>query len=305
MIIVIEGCDGAGKSTLAHTLADMFDLTVHHEGPPPADVPALEHYGALVESHRWAIARGNIKGVVFDRLALGERVYGPVYRGVDTLGADNWRIFKRVLTAADALQVYCVPPFKVCLENWLARRGQEMLQREEQLRAVFDLYNQLVIREPPPNPFFIYDYTQPGLLDRLVARVSEMHVRRYLGLPPGVIGSTYARYLLVGERGSQATSQTADLPFFGHVNSSKYLTEALDAAGYHEREMAFTNAERWDNQPVEWPKTYRTIALGEKAGMECLRREITNLVMVPHPQYWRRFHSLEIETYVEMLRIVR
>jgi MoxR-like ATPase len=67
MIVILEGPDGAGKTTLAEQLAKKYGLVYKHEGPPPPKVNVLEYYGQLLDE-----ARG--KNVVFDRLALGERV---------------------------------------------------------------------------------------------------------------------------------------------------------------------------------------------------------------------------------------
>lgn len=68
MIIIVEGPDGAGKSTLAHRLAKETSSRYLHKGPP---VPGL----ALPEEY--AVPDGRL---VLDRWHLGELVYGPLRR---------------------------------------------------------------------------------------------------------------------------------------------------------------------------------------------------------------------------------
>ena len=61
MNIVIEGCDGTGKTTLAKFLAEIFGLYYWHESAPRS----LEEYHTMLSSG----------GVIFDRFCLGQFVY--------------------------------------------------------------------------------------------------------------------------------------------------------------------------------------------------------------------------------------
>lgn len=299
MIIVLEGCDGAGKSKLAGTLCDRYDLKYHHEGPPPRKIPPLEHYAGVLESHRWSIKRGEIKGVVFDRFAMGERVYGPIYRNEDRFSDHEWKLFTRLLNAADALHIICNPPFEVCVKNWQRRADQEMVKDVEVLRRIYDTY--MLMSKDEWVIHWLYDYTDPSSLNELEGMLS-------LGwdpLSPGVIGHPKARFLFIGEMGAKANAFTADLPFFGSVNSSGYLNRAIEDAQFREDEIALVNALRHDSQVPEWPKDVVHIALGRVAEQECIRRGITQFESVPHPQHWKRFHASEYDAYVEKLADIR
>lgn len=61
MNIVIEGCDGTGKSTLAKFLAERFGLYYWHESAPRS----FDEYCQMLKSG----------GVVFDRFCYGQFVY--------------------------------------------------------------------------------------------------------------------------------------------------------------------------------------------------------------------------------------
>lgn len=70
--VALEGCDGAGKTTLAARLAAAHGFVVIHSDRTPDDVD-------LVDRYRSFLARSG--RVVLDRCFLSELVYGPLYRG--------------------------------------------------------------------------------------------------------------------------------------------------------------------------------------------------------------------------------
>ncbi|MFE9445169.1 hypothetical protein ACFYO2_40860 [Streptomyces sp. NPDC006602] len=68
--VVLEGCDGAGKSTLATRLAREHGFTVIHCPRTPDSVNLLQRYQTL-------LARPG--RLVLDRCFLSELAYGPLY----------------------------------------------------------------------------------------------------------------------------------------------------------------------------------------------------------------------------------
>lgn len=285
MIIVLEGPDGSGKTTLARQLAERYHLHYHHEGVPPVDVPPLLWYGAVIEQRR----RGCW---VFDRLALGERVYGPIVRGRDRFGDDGWRVMQRLLRAVGAVQVLCLPAYDVCYAAWASGR-EELLTDEDAFRRSYDSYSAYAYTQD-----LVYDYTCDT-----VARFDEVYTRPRPQLLPGIVGSPTASFLLVGDVGSDPTA-LVDLPFFATSGSSGYLTTALDEAGFTEDEVAFVNAHRHDGQQVLLPQLPVVIALGQRAAAAC-RTQALEFVQVPHPQFWKRFHHHDLAGYAKLLRRCR
>jgi len=152
MIIVLEGPDGAGKTTLAQQLTLQFKLTKIHVGPPTLE----QIEGGLINHYASLLAAAVDRDVVFDRLALGERVYGPIFRGRDALGASGWVRFDRLLRAAGAVQVLCLPRRETCLGAWSSGRP-ELLTRVDQFHASYDAYDAMLDRCD-----VVYDWEIPG-----------------------------------------------------------------------------------------------------------------------------------------------
>lgn len=287
-IIILEGPDGGGKTTLARQLCERYGAAYHHEGPPPLNVPPLLWYGRVLES-----VRG--QNVVLDRLALGERVYGPVARNSDRLGEDGWRVFNRLIMAVGAWQVLCLPPYQAAFMAWSSGRD-EFLKTREKFDKTYDAYIQFRGTQDVE-----YDYTQRGAFERLVSHIDKHSSRGELA--PRMVGSPVARVMLVGDR---TPKTTLDLPFFDTRGPSRYLLRGLDAANIRENDICFVNAcAPGSMTPLELPRLpalgSRYVALGNQALTFCRRQRIDAL-LVPHPQYWQRFYNRDIEGYAYLLR---
>lgn len=74
-ILIIEGCDKTGKTSLAQMLHRMTGAHVIKVSQPTTDDP-LEEYRQHVNKLEYA--RYNF--TIFDRFHLGEFVYGPIFR---------------------------------------------------------------------------------------------------------------------------------------------------------------------------------------------------------------------------------
>ncbi len=70
--VVLEGCDGVGKSTLAQQLASDHGFTIVHSGRTPDGVDLAERYRQILsQPGRLAL----------DRSFVSELVYGPLRHG--------------------------------------------------------------------------------------------------------------------------------------------------------------------------------------------------------------------------------
>lgn len=281
-IIVIEGVDGSGKTTLARQLEREGYRYRHHGKPAPGE--------DLFQTYTYAILRARGK-TVFDRLHLGETVYGPVVRGVSQLQAYDVALLDRLITARGGITIICSPPYAVSRGNWQVRLEGEMLQDLSSYTAVYGKYV-----KHADNPYYgLYDYTN---------RVGvESWQYQNDSLPPGYLGYPGAKLLVVGERVNPRKTGYRDLPFYDRGGCSRFLTEALYETGFKECELVFTNAQdikgKWRNLTPFLRKhpTIYPIFLGKVA------HELSNRTTIPkgfnlrigppsnivHPQLANRF----------------
>lgn len=80
MKIILEGVDGAGKTTLARILADKYGLDIAH---------CTQHDAADYDFYRQTLRKENI---VWDRHTLGELIYPKVFGRKQQIGTEDARI---------------------------------------------------------------------------------------------------------------------------------------------------------------------------------------------------------------------
>lgn len=102
MLLIIEGMDRCGKSTLVEHLRKRYftspNILVHHSSSPPKvedpNAWELDHYRSLFRSSQMLVD-DYFYDVIFDRFHLGAAVYGEKYRGANT--ADIYELDNRYL----------------------------------------------------------------------------------------------------------------------------------------------------------------------------------------------------------------
>lgn len=95
-VIVIEGCDKCGKTSLATQLSAMLNWPVV-KSSQPGPMGAVHEYIAALHT--------NTGPFIADRFHLGESVYGPLYRGGFGVNQYDFREIERLLSARGALLV--------------------------------------------------------------------------------------------------------------------------------------------------------------------------------------------------------
>jgi thymidylate kinase len=279
VITILEGPDGAGKTTLAKS--GYFDDHAYvHLGPPTS-------LGAMHDCVQAITKRRRRRDVLFDRLHLGERVYGPIHRGVDTLGAARARLIERVLLAHRAVLVLCLPDEERCLETYRARRGEEMLESEAKLKQVCHAYGQYLWDGTHlPVVHYSYEHKNPvELRDEIDRARRDLPANAGPGVGAFIPGNT----LIVGEQ----VNDRASFPFVDDRGCAIWLAERLDEARVDEKRLYWVNAldpegDWTDPSFVELLQPRQVIALGRVAEAWCRDAGLDHAA-VPHPQNHKRF----------------
>lgn len=297
-VVILEGPDGAGKTTLATHLEQEHGFRYIHTGKPSGEGSLLVEYCLVLDQ-----ARRSGEKVVIDRLHVGESVYGPIMRGDDQITSEGQEIIQRFINAMGAVEVFCLPPYNVCEKNWAERhfQGREYVTEVQKFKSIYAAYERFS-RLPRHSKAMVYDYTSRSMGDTGETIVKELEGRQ--ALPFECIGSLTGSFLIVGEVANQAK---LDAPWVDLGNSSHYLNTVLWDAGFQENELVFINAKKLDgspNDPVQVAAELglTVIALGGVASKAMRKYPHYSLA---HPAYWKRFHSSKRNEYVEQFRKIR
>lgn len=138
-VIIIEGIDGGGKSTLVSRIKDLipkqYDRVLWTKGVPVHDDPQLEY----VDQLGW-LRRNHF--VVSDRYHVGELIYGPLYRGISRVAGKYFDIIEERLDQLGAVKVVLLPDLEVCRQRAF-ERGEDYLKPED-FEHVWNEYKKFV-----------------------------------------------------------------------------------------------------------------------------------------------------------------
>lgn len=143
MIVVLEGPDCAGKTTLAEALTAERG-TVRANGKPPVGRPLFEHYAGQV-----ALAAGSPSELtVFDRLHVGELIYGPLFRGKSALSIEEIYLLEDQLDKAGAVKIHVDCSDEALLERYHVR-GDELIKSPDIFLSNAAQYRELFASDGP------------------------------------------------------------------------------------------------------------------------------------------------------------
>lgn len=292
-LVILEGPDGAGKTTLANELVAK-GFHYHHCGPYRGVTSGLPRL--YVEAMLPTLL--GLSDVVMDRSWLSEPVYGPVYRGASRLDAVAIRMLERLAMRCETVVVLCQPTLQAVLQSFRRRKGQEMLDSEAQLTDVYRRYTQLTTALPTVK----YDYelmTPEALIDDLEGAATIAHPLNFR-----TAGNKTARAALIGEAfaAHKPDDPGYQWPFasFADQGCSRWLTQQLENAGIPENQLFWFNADQPVDEIIKLIPDCHLVALGEKAAARVSPLRYDRFSR-PHPQYWKRFRSDEMYPLIPLL----
>jgi len=149
-VIVLEGCDGAGKTTLAEALAAQHGYTVVHSGRTPAGTDLADHYGTILALPR---------RLVLDRSFISELVYGPLDRGRSRLSLPAAVTLTRRVAERGGVLVHLTGRPDVIATRLRAR--QEPAHSADRVRALISAYHSTFVALRGIAPIIDVDTTAP------------------------------------------------------------------------------------------------------------------------------------------------
>jgi hypothetical protein len=161
MLVVVEGADGSGKSTLISQLRRNAwrQYCVVVSASRPWDGVANHHqFVQAVTRLKSVIAPGH---VICDRFHLiSEAVYAPIIRGESPFGEDVPTNWGRELTGIDLI-VHCRPSYATALAN--LEKNPQMRGVQESLVDLMGRYDQLMELLRLIKPYQRYNYEKDPL----------------------------------------------------------------------------------------------------------------------------------------------
>jgi len=163
-MIIVEGPDGAGKSTFVQQLAEHLQM-------PIAEKAVGHQMERLTDIQRYVetTLREGFQPKIFDRFALiSGCIYGPVFsmdgtnvefKNFDWLESAQTELLERV----DPVIVWCLPPLKEVIHNITHSPENAFLAKAkgiEKVRQVYWLYHCRASIDSIP---IMYDYTSDDI----------------------------------------------------------------------------------------------------------------------------------------------
>lgn len=169
LIIVIEGPDGAGKTTLAASLCLEFGLKMGERGVADRsrlyEVTVPDTFRALGEA-----VDGREVPKVWDRLFYSEFIYAPVVGREPEFKPQQAIHIEQLIEVMGCPIVLCLPPIEVVKEN--ITQADQMKGVHENIDTIYQGYLQLW--ESLPSQAIMYDYTDPA------ADLWLAHIKSYI-----------------------------------------------------------------------------------------------------------------------------
>lgn len=185
-MIVLEGCDGAGKSTLGEQLAKAYQLPlVHQKGGPNRTQEEL--FADMRERNE----RQKTELVIYDRIPIiSENVYGKILRGHSRMENPEGLVMFNQWIETKPLLIYCRPPVSRLVNSELIKKEHDSAEHIDQLKTrivqVSACYDDLMINlfAVMYGRVYVYNWkNEEAVLRTVERRIFEFASDRNLPIP--------------------------------------------------------------------------------------------------------------------------
>lgn len=150
MIIILEGPDGSGKTTLANKIKDQTGFMLLHRSHQTDS-----NAESLFDEYAQVIKAG--KNCIMDRGWYSEMVYGPVMRGGSAITYPQMYELERLLAKNGALIIHCTAPEATLWKRCL-KRGEDYVTKKDTFHAICNGFDTLMMDVPHYVPVLTYEY---------------------------------------------------------------------------------------------------------------------------------------------------
>jgi len=296
-MIIIEGVDKAGKTTLAKTLSEKLGWPIEKFGIPNGD-PIPGYIDRLK----------NISApVIFDRFIYGEVPYSIVKKRERYMQSTELTVLDLMVQSIPHLVLYVRPKRSTILDRIMALKD-DYINEDEAIR-LYDEYDALF--ENVEADVVTIDEKLANDTDAIVSIIADFvnadNFDEYLTWKKfnmEGIGNLTPTWLFVGERYNPNAKYQATFC----SKSGEYLFKCIRKADVNLRKCHFVNALNSELRPIT-PKYLSNLTPSKVISLGAVADSVLNnscgiktVVSLPHPAYWSRFNADKEDAYVNMLR---
>lgn len=236
MIVILEGPDGAGKSTLKNELTKRFNFIE----PIPKSLPTHKTTEVMCGENAAALnlAIYNGDNVVLDRGWMSEDIYSKVLRQAPSrFSRAHKAMFERLALTAGVVVILCDPGSSHVLQN-ITERGDEHIRDATVLCSIINEYDNF--EKLTSLPILHYNYRVHKLnhiLDEIWDRQEGGHTGKSL------FGNGYGNILIVTKLDTSKPVGYVPMIAWDPGALAYRLTDALAEAGFMESDLAWTTAQ--------------------------------------------------------------
>lgn len=150
MLIILEGPDGAGKTTLAEKIAKSSKYMLLHRSKPKTE----EEKQNMMAEYLQVIRSG--KNMIFDRCWYSEMVYGRIMRDDSCITYPEMYELERLLLKCGAILIYCTDKPETLWKR-CGDRGEDYIKDYKKFLDICKAYDELM-KVPHLIPVVKYAY---------------------------------------------------------------------------------------------------------------------------------------------------
>ena len=164
-MIIVEGPDGSGKSTLCRTLKDGGFVERVLDSPRIAAKGDAERM--KYETRRYLHLYGQNNRVAVDRFLFSEMVYGPVMRNKTAFTRGEYLVNLLEIMTTGSIAVFCLPD----QYNFKENENPVAIERIEQLKKGYQACAEDSAFSNPKT--YIHNWNAPGAMEKLLKFLRE------------------------------------------------------------------------------------------------------------------------------------
>lgn len=183
LVIILEGPDGGGKTTLLNNLLEKTKLKQGRKGVSPSGYSLVGDMKNYVEKN---LVAGFQPKKVFDRFSL---ISGPIYGQFNNMAPPNeiylnraWHChMEALLMSMRPIIIYCLPPLPVIRTN-LLRDAESSQVVGENIEGIYMAYQSRMARDFAVGLAMIWDYTVEKDANFLISQINNRLGHRGMNL---------------------------------------------------------------------------------------------------------------------------